>query len=74
MVQHFKEFGRARVIPRLSIELLSLGQGLFLNKNGKILWKVATTTTFWIIWLERNKRIFEEVEENIESIWNRIRL
>ena len=62
------------MIPRSSIELLSLGHGLFLNKKGKILWKVAITTTLWVVWLERNKRIFEDVEENIETVWDRIRL
>ena len=59
--------------PRSSTELLSLGQSLFLNKKGKKLWKVATTTTLWAIWLERNKRIFEEVQESIDSMWDRIR-
>ena len=62
-----KEFGRDWVTPRSSLELLSLGQSFFLNKKGRTLWKVATTVTFWAIWLERNKRIFEEVQESVES-------
>ena len=38
-----------------------------------MLWNVATTATFWAIWLERNKRIFEEFQESVDSIWDRIR-
>ena len=69
-----KEFGKEWVIPRSSIDLLSLGQSFFLDKKGKTLWKVATIATFWAIWLERNRRIFEEVHESVESVWDRIRL
>ena len=39
-----------------------------------MLWKVAITTTFWASWLERSKRIFEDVQDSIETIWDRIRL
>ena len=69
-----KEFSREWVIPRFSIDMLFVGQSFFLNKKGQTLWKVATTATFWAIWLERNKRIFEEVQEFVESIWDRIKL
>ena len=69
-----KEFDRDWVIPRSAIDLLSSGQGFLLQKREKILWKVAISTTFWAIWLERNRRIFEGVEENFESIWDRIKL
>ena len=62
------------MVPRSSKELLKLGQSLFLNKKGKMLWKVETIATFWAIWLERNKRIFKDVQDSIESIWDRIRL
>ena len=37
-------------------------------------WKVAITATFWAIWLECNKRIFEDVQDPVEIIWDRIRL
>ena len=69
-----KEFGTEWVIPRSTKDLLTLGQGLSLTKKGKTCWKVAVSATLWAIWLERNKRIFEETEETIESTWNRIRL
>ena len=62
------------VPPHSSTELLRLGQGFYLTKKGKILWKVAVTGTFWAIWLERNSRIFEEVQGTIESTWDRIRM
>ena len=69
-----KDLGRAWVIPKSTKELLCLGQGFFLNKKGKVLWKVASIAIFWAICLERNNRIFEKKEENLESIWDRIRL
>ena len=68
------EFGLQWVIPRSTKDLLCLGQGPCLNKKGKVLWKVASTATFWAIWLERNNRIFEEREESFDYIWDRIRL
>ena len=69
-----QEFGVDWVIPRSSKDLLCLGQGLCLNKKGKTLWKIAATATFWVIWLERNNRIFEEKDDSFDSIWDRIRL
>ena len=62
------------VIPKSTKELLCLGQGFFLNKKGKVLWKVTSTAIFWAIWLERNNRIFKEKEDFLEPIWDRIRL
>ena len=69
-----KVFGRVWVIPRSSNDFLCLGQGLFLNNKGKVLWKVVSIATFWVIWLERNNRIFEEGEESVEFLWDRLRL
>ena len=69
-----QEFSREWVIPRFATDLLTLGQGFLLQKKGRILWKVTITATFWTIWLERNRRIFEGVEENFESISDRIKL
>ena len=69
-----QEFGRDWVIPRFATDLLSLGQGFLLQKKEKILWKLAITATFWAIWLERNHRIFEEVVESLESLWDIIKL
>ena len=66
--------GTEWVPPRSNTELLLLGQGFSFTKKGKILWKVAVTTILWAIWLERNKRTFEEVEGTIESTWDIIRM
>lgn len=27
----------------------------------------------WSIWLERNKTIFEDVEESVEDVWSKIK-
>ena len=69
-----KEFNREWVTPRSCIDLLGLGNGFFLNKKGKAPWKVATIATLWAVWLERNNRVFEEKEEVLEYVWDRIKL
>ena len=63
-----KEFGRLWVIPKSNKKLLCLGQGFFLNRKGKVLWKVASTAIIWAIWLEQNNQIFEEKEDFLEPI------
>ena len=69
-----KEFGLDWVIPRSCNEMLTLCHGFHLSKKGKILWKTTVTATFWAIWSERNRRIFEDDVVTSESTWDRIRL
>ncbi|PON67213.1 WD repeat containing protein [Parasponia andersonii] len=57
-----KGLGRRWVIPRFSQDLLEVGQGLFGNQRGRLLWKVVVLASLWALWLERNRRIFEGVE------------
>ena len=35
-------------------------EGLGKSIKGKTLWDIACLTVFWIVWQERNARIFEE--------------
>ena len=40
--------------PRSPIDLLAMGHGLCVNKNGRMSWKIASLAAYWAIWLERN--------------------
>ena len=40
--------------PRSPIDLLVMGHGLCVNKNGRMSWKIASLAAYWAIWLERN--------------------
>jgi hypothetical protein len=70
----FKDFGVSWVIPKSCYDLLSIcfkcgGRG----KKKKILWSCRMLAVFWVIWLERNRRTFDNVPELcVESLWDRI--
>jgi hypothetical protein len=70
----FKEFGVSWVIPKscydlLSIRFISGGRG----KKAKVLWSCRMLAIFWVIWLERNKRIFDDFPGMcVEGLWDRI--
>ncbi|PON57235.1 Coatomer beta subunit [Trema orientale] len=68
-----REFGRSWVVPKDCQNLLRIGQGLHLNRRGRILWKVAILAGLWGIWLESNRRIFEGEIDCLEALWDRIR-
>ena len=43
------------------------------GKRRKQLWNAAVIALCWSIWLERNNRIFDNVEDFVESIWERVK-
>ena len=59
-----KSLGRVWVVPGFCSDLLGLGQGLHLNQKCGTPCKVAVAATLWAIWLEQNKRIFEDAEDS----------
>ena len=44
-----------------------------LNSRRKKLWDVAVFAICWSLWLERNSRIFENIREEIDSIWDKVK-
>lgn len=59
-----KEFGFLWAMPRFYAELLELPLHLVSVAGAKVLWRVATLTIFWSIWLKRNHIIFEDHRED----------
>lgn len=38
-------------------------------KLRRLAWIYAASSVLWAIWLERNRRIFEEEYEQVDDIW-----
>ena len=45
-------------------------RGLENSIRGKTLWQIACLTLLWIVWQERNTRIFEEKWRLEGMLWN----
>ncbi|KAM7473769.1 hypothetical protein LguiB_021012 [Lonicera macranthoides] len=68
------EFNLCWVLPKSGAELLPMD----INIDGDIpkirtLWRCIKVAVMWMIWIERNNRIFEGKEEQREWLWERIR-
>ena len=46
--------------------------GFGLSKRGIVLWQTASITFIWVVWRERNARIFEDKARNLEYLWDSI--
>ena len=42
------------------------------NRKAAILWRCAFLALFWVIWIERNARIFEDKESSLSFLWDRV--
>ena len=42
------------------------------SKRGIVLWQNACIVVIWVVWQERNARIFEEMARNSENLWDSI--
>lgn len=40
--------------------------------KGKVLWEVARIALFWVLWDERNRRIFQDKSKNSDELWDRV--
>ncbi|KAL6323792.1 hypothetical protein AAG906_002260 [Vitis piasezkii] len=52
---------------------LDFGIGLGNSLRGKTLWQIACLTLIWMVWQERNNRIFEDKGRMEEMVWDLIR-
>ena len=73
-----KLFNLARLawVPPRSIEdmLVIAFKGLENSLRGKTLWQIACLTLLWMVWQERNNRIFEDKGRTEEMLWDLILL
>ena len=61
------------VPPRSISDMLSITfSGFGLSRRGIVLWKAACIALIWVVWWERNARIFEDKARNPESLWDSI--
>ncbi|RVW50856.1 hypothetical protein CK203_101816 [Vitis vinifera] len=62
-------------VPPRSIEdmLVISFKGLGNSVRDKILWQIACLTLIWMVWQERNNRIFEDKGRTEEVVWDLIR-
>lgn len=69
-----QEFGLSWVWPENCKELLQhvFGSSGYCSRKNK-LWNVAVFAIFWSLWLERNNRIFEDIKNNFETLWDKIK-
>ncbi|RVW96808.1 Transposon TX1 uncharacterized 149 kDa protein [Vitis vinifera] len=69
----FKLAGLVWVPPRSFEDMLVIAfKGLGNSLRGKTLWQVACLTLVWIVWQERNNRIFEDKGRSEETLWDLI--
>ena len=61
------------------VPLKSISDMMFINykgfgksKRGLVLWQNACITLIWVVWWERNARIFEDKASNSENLWDSI--
>ncbi|KAJ9678120.1 hypothetical protein PVL29_022881 [Vitis rotundifolia] len=61
------------VPPRSIFDMLSTNfNGFGSSKRGVVLWQAACIALIWVVWRERNARIFEDKARNSENIWDMI--
>lgn len=68
------ELGLVWVVPRSTRDLIALDLGRLLENKGRILWTVVVHCICWSVWLERKRRIFEDIEESIDECWDKIKI
>ena len=61
------------VVPESSSDLIAFCHGIHVSKRGRVLWMVAVLAILWVLWLERNRRIFAGGGNSLDSVWERVR-
>ena len=71
----FQEASLIWEIPSGSCEFLSVTRlGFGRGKKAKVLWGSSVLAVIWVIWMERNRRIFEDYKGvGLEELWLRVK-
>ena len=65
--------GAQWIMPHAAADLFRCNIGGFINTRGHVFWSVIVQAMCWTLWLERNRRIFEDIEESLEDVWDRFK-
>ena len=60
-------FGVSRVMPAQVVNLLTSWMGAFRTSCQAVGWGVVPLCIMWVIWRERNQRVFEGIERPLVS-------
>lgn len=55
-------------VPKAVVELFHANMWGSLNNKCKTLWRMVVPGVLWSVWLERNKRLFENTRESCEEV------
>ena len=59
------------VPPRSICNMMSISyKGLGNMSRGKVLWKLAFLALMWVVWWEKNVRIFEDKARSSKGLWD----
>ncbi|RVW33002.1 hypothetical protein CK203_107563 [Vitis vinifera] len=71
LVAHKKLAKMDWVPPRSISDMMSINyKGFDISKRGIVLWQNACIALIWVVWRERNVRIFEDKARNLENLWD----
>ena len=59
-------------VSQYGLGTLEKYKGFGLSKRGIVLWQTACIALIWVVWRERNVRIFEDKARNLENLWDSI--
>ena len=61
------------VPPRSISDMMSINyKGFGASKRGIVLWQNTSIALIWVMWQERNARIFENKARNSENLWDSV--
>ena len=61
------------VPPKSISDMMSINyKGFGASKRGIVLWQNTSIALIWVMWQERNARIFENKARNSENLWDSV--
>lgn len=68
-----KELSVEWVFPRKAHDMFLVEPGLHSGRKSRCLWFFIVHCLFWTIWLERKNRIFNDLVESSDEIWEKLK-
>lgn len=73
-LRNLEEMSLVWAVPRSSHELFVVDLGCDLGRRGIIFWTAVVHCICWLILLERNRNIFDNLEESVEECCDKIKI